>query len=69
MKRRILLIAGALIPMALSGIASAGTIDNSKIGKLGMSPEQAAKFVPEVTDYVSSAANPEVGMLPANSVK
>lgn len=140
MKRRILLIAVALIPLALSCNASAGTIDNSKIGKLasslglssdqaqaglgsmlrlsqerldpasyakissvlprsneyialakrlgafqgvvanpsglaaafnklGFSPEQASKFMTEVTSYVSSAANPEVGMLFANSLK
>jgi len=140
MKRRILLIAVALIPLALSCTASAGTVDNSKIGKLatslglsseqaqaglgsmlrlsqerlepasyakiaavfprsneyialakrlgafkgvvanpsglnsafnklGFSPEQAAKFTTEVTGYVSSAANPGVGMQFANSLK
>jgi hypothetical protein len=140
MRRRTLLILVALIPFALSGTALAGTIDNSRIGKLasslgltseqaqaglgsmlklsqerldpagyariagvipradeyvalarrlgafkgavantsglnsafsklGISPEQAAKFVPELTDYVSKAASPDVGMLFANSLK
>jgi hypothetical protein len=140
MKRRILLIALALIPLALSSNAFASTVDNSKIGKLatslglsseqaqagvgamlklsqerldvasyakiasvfprsneyialarrlgafqgvvanpsglnsafnklGFSPEQASKFTTEVTSYVSSAANPGVGMLFANALK
>ena len=140
MKRRILLIAVALIPLVLSGCASTGAIDDSKLGKLasslglsseqaqagvgamlrlseerldpagyskitsvipradeyialaqrlgafqgavanasglssafgklGISPEQAAKFIPEVTGYVSSAASPDVGMSFAIALK
>jgi len=82
MKRRILPIAVALIPLVLSGCASTGAIDDSKLGKLasnlglssafgklGISPEQAAKFIPEVTGYVSSAASPDVGMSFANALK
>jgi hypothetical protein len=140
MNRRILLIAVALIPLALSGCASTSGIDNSKLGKLasdlglsseqaqagvgamlrlseerldpasyarisaaipradeyialakrldafkgavpsasglnsafgklGISPEQAARFVPEVTGFLSNSAGPDVGMLFANSLK
>jgi hypothetical protein len=39
------------------------------LGKLGFSLDQAAKFVPAVTDYVSKAADPGVGMVFANSLK
>lgn len=42
---------------------------SSAFGKLGISPEQATKFVPAVTDYVSKAADPGVGMVFANSLK
>lgn len=38
-------------------------------GKLGISPEQGAKLVPAVTDYVSKAADPGVGQLFANAMK
>jgi len=37
--------------------------------KLGITPEQVSKFVPAVTDYVSKAADPGVGMVLANSLK
>ena len=140
MKRRFLLTTIALIPLLLSGCASTGSVDNSKIGKLagdlgmtteqaqagtgavlklaqarlevadfdkiaavvprgneymalagrlgafqgavptagglssafgkiGITPSQASKFVPALTDYVSSAAGPDVGMLLSNALK
>jgi outer membrane murein-binding lipoprotein Lpp len=140
MNRRLLLAALALIPFALSGCASTGMVDDSKIGKLatslgltteqaqagvgsmlslaenrldpaeyakisavvprgnefmalanrlgafqgsvgnaaglnsafaklGISPEQAAKLVPTVSDYVSKAAGPGVGLAFANAMK
>jgi len=34
---------------------------NSALGKLGISPEVASQLVPQVTDYISSVAGPEVG--------
>ncbi len=34
---------------------------NSALGKLGISPEVANQFVPQVTDYISTVAGPEVG--------
>lgn len=140
MKRRFLLTAFALIPLLLTGCASTGAVDNSRIGKLagdlgmtteqtqagtgavlklaqarlevadfdkiaavfprgneymalagrlgafegavptaaglssafdkiGITPVQASKFVPALTDYVSTAAGPDVGKLLANSLK
>ena len=140
MNRRILLTVLAMVPLLLSGCASTGAVDNSKIGKLatslgmsteqaqagvgsmlklsqarldpaeyakiaavvpradeymalagrlgayqgavptaaglsgafdklGITPEQVSKFVPAVTDYVSKAADPGVGMVLANSLK
>ena len=140
MKRRFLLTAFALIPLLLTGCASTGAVDNSKIGKLagdlgmsteqaqagtgavlklaqarldmagyariaaviprgddymalaerlgafegavptaaglssafdkiGITPVQASKFLPALTDYVSTAAGPNVGNLLANSLK
>jgi outer membrane murein-binding lipoprotein Lpp len=140
MNRRFLLAALAMIPLALSGCASTGSIDNSKIGKLasslgltaeqaqagvgamlklsqtrldpaqyekiaavvpradeymalagrlgafqgavpsasglagafgkiGISPDQAARLVPEVTDYVAKAASPEGGAIFAGSLR
>lgn len=140
MKRRFLLTAFALIPLLLTGCASTGAVDNSKIGKLagdlgmtteqaqastgavlklaqatlelgdfdkiaavfprgneymaladrlgafagaepraaglssafdkiGITPVQASKFVPALTDYVSTAAGPDVGKLLASSLK
>lgn len=140
MNRRILLTVFAMVPLLLSGCASTGAVDNSKIGKLatglgmsteqaqagvgamlklsqarldpaeyakiaavvpradeymalagrlgayqgavptaaglsgafdklGITPEQVSKFVPAVTDYVSKAADPGVGMVLANSLK
>ncbi len=37
--------------------------------KLGVTPEQAAKFVPALQDYVSDAAGRDVGMLFGNALK
>jgi len=34
---------------------------NSALGKLGITPEVASQLVPQVTDYISSVAGPEVG--------
>jgi hypothetical protein len=34
---------------------------NSALGKLGISPEVASQLVPQVTDYISKLAGPEVG--------
>jgi hypothetical protein len=34
---------------------------NSALGKLGISPEVASQLVPQVTEYISSVAGPEVG--------
>lgn len=34
---------------------------NSALGKLGISPEVASQLVPQVTDYISKVAGPEVG--------
>jgi uncharacterized protein YceK len=36
---------------------------NSALGRLGITPDQAAKFVPAVTDFVGKAGGPEVGKL------
>jgi uncharacterized protein VcgC/VcgE DUF2780 len=36
---------------------------NSAFGKLGISPEVAKQFIPQVTDYVSKVAGPQVGGL------
>lgn len=33
---------------------------NDAFGKLGMTPEQAGKFMPAVTDYLAKAGGPEV---------
>ena len=34
---------------------------NAALGKLGISPEVASQLVPQVTDYISKVAGPEVG--------
>jgi len=69
-----------VIPRADEYIALASRLDafqgatpsaaglSSAFGKLGLSPEQATKFVPAVTDYVSRA-DPGVGMVFASSLK
>jgi hypothetical protein len=36
---------------------------NSALGRLGIKPDQAAKLVPAVTDFVGKAGGPEVGKL------
>jgi Protein of unknown function VcgC/VcgE (DUF2780) len=36
---------------------------NSALGRLGITPDQAAKFVPAVTDAVTKTGGPEVGKL------
>jgi hypothetical protein len=36
---------------------------NGALGKLGISPDKAAKLVPAVTDFVGKAGGPEVGQL------
>jgi hypothetical protein len=41
----------------------------SAFAALGVTPEQAARFVPAVTDYVSTAAGRDVGMSMANALK
>ncbi len=45
-----------------SGLAGA-------FAKLGITPAQAERLVPEVTDYVSKAAGPDVGMLLGNAMR
>jgi len=42
---------------------------SAAFGKIGISPEQANKFVPTVTDYVSKAAGRDVGLVFANAMK
>ncbi len=36
---------------------------NGALGKLGITPDKAARFVPAVTDFVGKAGGPEVGKL------
>jgi hypothetical protein len=48
---------------AVTGPLTNGAGLSSALGKLGISPDTAAKFVPAVTDYVGKAAGPEVGKL------
>lgn len=71
----------SVIPRANEYMALAGRLDafqgavptaaglSGAFGKLGFSPEQAAKFVPEVTNYVTKAASPDVGMAFARSLQ
>lgn len=54
--------------------AFAGSVGNpaelkSAFAKLGFSPTQSDQFVATLTDYVSKAAGPDVGMSLANVVK
>lgn len=71
----------SVIPRANEYMALAGRLDafqgaaptaaglSAAFSKLGFSPDQAAKFVPEVTDYVSKAASRDVGMAFARSLQ
>lgn len=62
--------------MALAGrlgafqgaVPSAGGL-SSAFEKIGITPSQASKFVPALTDYVSTAAGRDVGMMLANALK
>jgi hypothetical protein len=42
---------------------------NGALGKLGISPDKAAKLVPAVTDFVGKAGGPEVGQLLSGALK
>lgn len=42
---------------------------NSALGKLGITPDKAAKLVPAVTDFVNKAGGPEVGQLLTGALK
>jgi hypothetical protein len=42
---------------------------NSSLGKLGISPSTAAKFVPQVTKYVGKVGGKDVGALLSNALK
>jgi hypothetical protein len=48
---------------AVTGPVGSLTGLNSALGRLGITPDKAAKFVPAVTDFVSKAGGPEVGKL------
>ena len=49
-------------------VPSAGGL-SSAFEKIGITPSQASKFVPALTDYVSTAAGRDVGMMLANALK
>jgi Protein of unknown function VcgC/VcgE (DUF2780) len=60
--------------MAKSLGAVTGPVGNlaslgSALGKLGMSPETAAKFAPAVTDYLGKAGGPSVQKMLAGALK
>lgn len=42
---------------------------NSALGRLGISPDKAARLVPAVTDFVNKAGGPEVGQLLGGALK
>jgi len=59
-------ILSAPLVTALSSAAFAQSVGeqtgvNSALGKLGIPPEVASQLVPQVTDYISKVAGPEVG--------
>lgn len=60
--------------MAKSLGAVTGPIGNkaglgSALGRLGISPDQAAKFVPAVTDFVGKAGGSNVGSLLSSALQ
>jgi hypothetical protein len=54
---------------AFQGAVPTAAALSSAFDKIGITPAQASKFVPTLTDYVSTAAGPDVGMLLRNSLK
>lgn len=66
--------ASKYIEKAKSLGAVAGPIGNalglsSALGKLGISPATAAKFIPQVTQYVGMVGGKDVGALLSNALK